>query len=54
MKILLADDDNSLRRVVQFKLKQHGHEVTTVEDGQQALDRAVLNLADEATNPAMK
>ncbi|UCG51066.1 MAG: sigma-54-dependent Fis family transcriptional regulator [Candidatus Latescibacterota bacterium] len=39
MKILLADDDNSLRRVVQFKLKQHGHDVTTVEDGQQALGR---------------
>ncbi len=39
MKILLADDDQSLRRVFQFKLEKEGHEVETVEDGQQALDR---------------
>ncbi|RME30574.1 MAG: sigma-54-dependent Fis family transcriptional regulator, partial [Candidatus Zixiibacteriota bacterium] len=39
MKILLADDDSSLRRVLQFKLEQHGYEVTAVENGQLALDR---------------
>lgn len=39
MRILLADDDRSLRRVLQFKLKKNGHEVTAVEDGQRALDR---------------
>lgn len=38
MKILLADDDESLRRVLQFKLKKNGHDVTTVEDGERALD----------------
>ncbi|MFA4947488.1 MAG: sigma-54 dependent transcriptional regulator [Candidatus Krumholzibacteriia bacterium] len=38
MKILLADDDQSLRRVLQFKLKKNGHDVTTVEDGRQALE----------------
>jgi two-component system NtrC family response regulator len=39
MKILLADDDRSLRRVLQFKLKKNGHDVTAVEDGRRALDR---------------
>ncbi|MBI4719883.1 MAG: sigma-54-dependent Fis family transcriptional regulator [Chitinivibrionia bacterium] len=39
MKILLADDDQSLRRVLQFKLKKYGHDVTTVEDGEHALEQ---------------
>jgi two-component system NtrC family response regulator len=39
MKILLADDDRSLRRVLQFKLKKYGHDVTAVEDGARALDQ---------------
>jgi len=38
MKILLADDDRSLRRVLQFKLEKSGYTVTAVGDGQQALD----------------
>ena len=37
MKILLADDDNSLRKVLKFKLKQKGFDVVAVEDGQKAL-----------------
>jgi two-component system NtrC family response regulator len=39
MKILLADDDRSLRRVLQFKLRKSGHAVTAVEDGDRALER---------------
>lgn len=39
MKILLADDDRSLRRVMQFKLEKNGHDVTVVEDGARALER---------------
>jgi len=39
MRILLADDDNSFRRVLQFKLKKHGYEVTAVEDGNRALEK---------------
>ncbi|MGD8923233.1 MAG: sigma-54 dependent transcriptional regulator [Candidatus Zixiibacteriota bacterium] len=39
IKILLADDDPALRRVIQFKLKQKGYDVDVAEDGQQALDR---------------
>ena len=38
MNILLADDDRSLRRVLQFKLNKAGYNVTTVENGQKALD----------------
>lgn len=38
MKILLADDDSSLRKVLLFKLKQKGFDVVAVEDGQQALN----------------
>jgi len=37
IRILLADDDAALRRVLQFKLSRHGYEITAVEDGEQAL-----------------
>ncbi len=37
IRILLADDDAALRRVIQFKLKQKGYEVTVVEDGEAAM-----------------
>ncbi len=36
-RILLADDDAALLRVIQFKLKQRGYDVTAVSDGEQAL-----------------
>jgi two-component system NtrC family response regulator len=39
MRILLADDDNAFRRVLQFKLKKHGYEVTAVENGSRALEK---------------
>ncbi len=38
IKILLADDDNGLRRVIQYKLQQKNYEVTAVVNGQQALE----------------
>ncbi|HKK20737.1 MAG TPA: sigma-54 dependent transcriptional regulator, partial [candidate division Zixibacteria bacterium] len=37
IRILLADDDPGVRRVIQFKLKQRGYQVTAVEDGAAAL-----------------
>ncbi len=37
MRILLADDDAALRKVIQFKLKQRGYEVTATADGEEAL-----------------
>ena len=39
MRVLLADDDSSVRRVLEFKLKQRGLEVATASDGQEALDK---------------
>ncbi|UCF78403.1 MAG: sigma-54-dependent Fis family transcriptional regulator [Candidatus Eiseniibacteriota bacterium] len=35
-KILLADDDESLRRVIEFRLRQDGYEVQAVPDGARA------------------
>jgi two-component system NtrC family response regulator len=37
MRILLADDDRSLRRVLQFKLEKQGHVVAAVGDGKEAV-----------------
>jgi two-component system NtrC family response regulator len=36
-RILLADDDAGLRRVIQFKLTQQGYEVVAVANGKEAL-----------------
>ena len=36
-KILLADDDESLRKVIEFNLEQEGYEVVTASDGKGAL-----------------
>ncbi|CAN5652476.1 sigma-54 dependent transcriptional regulator [soil metagenome] len=37
-KILLADDDDSLRRVLEFQLQEAGYKVLTAENGAQALE----------------
>jgi DNA-binding NtrC family response regulator len=38
MKILLADDESSVRRVLQFKLEKRGFSVETASDGVEALN----------------
>ena len=38
INVLIADDDDSLRRVLEFQLKEAGYEVTSAEDGQTALE----------------
>lgn len=38
MKILLADDDSSVRRVLQFKLEKQGYSIETASDGLEALE----------------
>ena len=38
-KILLVDDDDSLRRVLEFQLTEAGHQVASVSDGREALNR---------------
>ena len=37
-RILIADDDDSLRRVLEFQLQDAGYVVITAENGSQALD----------------
>jgi two-component system NtrC family response regulator len=37
VKILLADDDAALRKIIEFKLRHRGYEVTAVGDGEAAL-----------------
>lgn len=39
MRILLVDDDDSLRRVLSFKLTQRGYILETAADGNQAIER---------------
>lgn len=46
MRILLADDDSSVRRVLQFKLEKKGFEVSSAADGLQALDALKSNPFD--------
>ena len=36
-KILLADDDESLRKVIEFNLEQEGYDVVTASNGKEAL-----------------
>jgi DNA-binding NtrC family response regulator len=36
--VLIADDDSSFRRVLEFQLKQAGYDVLTAEDGKKALE----------------
>jgi len=38
MKILIAEDDVTSRRILQAVLKKHGHEVVTTENGREAWD----------------
>lgn len=44
MKILIADDDNMSRRLLQKTLEREGYEVTAVDNGQLALEQ--LSLPD--------
>ena len=36
--VLIADDDPSFRRVLEYQLKQAGYDVLTAEDGKKALE----------------
>ena len=45
-RLLLADDDESFRRVQEYQLQQAGYEVTSCPDGQSALDAFRRELHD--------
>ena len=46
IRILVADDDADIRRLVTFKLDQEGYDVTTADDGDQAYALAAESTYD--------
>ncbi|MDD5718967.1 MAG: response regulator [Candidatus Krumholzibacteria bacterium] len=45
-KILVVDDEQHIRRILQFLLEQAGYDVTTADDGRQALEYLEQNCPD--------
>lgn len=45
-KILIADDNANLRRVIEFQLKEAGFRVSTASDGLEALELFMTNQFD--------
>lgn len=52
-KILLAEDDSSMRRFVEIILRQADYEVLTAEDGLQAMEIALANEIDAVVADAV-
>ena len=52
-KILLAEDDASMRRFVEIILQQAGYETLTAEDGLQAMQIALENKIDAVVADAI-
>jgi DNA-binding response OmpR family regulator len=46
MKVLVADDENDIRRLVVFTLKRAGFDIIEASDGRQALEQALANAND--------
>jgi DNA-binding response OmpR family regulator len=46
MKILVAEDEKDIRRLISFTLERAGFEIIEATDGKQALDMAILHLPD--------
>ncbi len=45
-KILIVDDDEDIRELLMYNLKQEGHEVSCAENGLEALDMIQSNIPD--------
>jgi len=43
MKILVADDDPIMRRIIELRLKKDGHQVTMAIDGREAMEHINKN-----------
>jgi DNA-binding response OmpR family regulator len=52
-KILLAEDDSSMRRFVEIILQQAGYEVLIAEDGLQAMETALAHEIDAVVADAV-
>ncbi len=46
LKILIADDEANIRRILEMRLKVRGNDVTSAEDGEQALELFRANEPD--------
>ncbi|HVT85030.1 MAG TPA: response regulator [Chitinophagaceae bacterium] len=46
MKILVAEDEPMMLKVIELRLKKDGHEVIAASDGKQALDQIALHDPD--------
>ena len=53
MKILIAEDDASFRRIIQYLLERDGHDVCLYDDGEAALaaNHAVARIRGEKAQP---
>ncbi len=45
-KLLIADDDNEIRELLEFDLSHSGYEVESAKDGEEALQKALKNNYD--------
>ena len=45
-KLLIADDDNEIRELLEFDLSQSGYETDTAKDGEEALHKALMGNYD--------
>ena len=46
MKILIAEDDDLMRKTIEFRLKRDGHEVIVTCDGREALQKIEEHMPD--------
>jgi two-component system alkaline phosphatase synthesis response regulator PhoP len=46
IRVLAVDDEPDIRRLVEIKLKKAGFEVTTANDGQEGLEKALEDTPD--------
>ena len=53
MKVLLAEDDSSIRRFIEVILQRAGYEVLSAEDGLEAMKLALSNEIDAIVADAM-
>lgn len=46
MRILIAEDDDLMRKTIEFRLKRDGHEVIVTHDGREALKQIAEHMPD--------
>lgn len=46
MRILIVEDDDLMRKTIEFRLKRDGHEVVVTHDGREALEKIAEQMPD--------